>query len=249
MMVITRMKQARTQATVSLMTLLACCTYAFALNPSLEINQYAHTAWKVRDGFAQGEITAIAQAPDGYLWLGTQFGLFRFDGVRVTNWQPPPEQHVPPGQIFSLLVSHDGTLWIGAKGLASWKDGKLTWYPKFTDQYIFALREDREGDVWIGSSGIPTGTLCAVRKGAISCLADNSGYFRSGVYAIYEDRSGAVWAGVKDGLLRCKPGLPRFYSLPGENNGIWSIGEDDNGALLVGWKGGINRFNDGNLEP
>src|SRR5262249_5992640 len=62
-------------------------------------------------------------------WLGTEFGLLRFDGVRAIPW-PPPGQHLPSSRIFSLLAARDGTLWIGSsKGLASWKDGKLTQYP------------------------------------------------------------------------------------------------------------------------
>ena len=72
-----------TQAVVVLSIWLACCSFAFALDPALDISQYAHTAWKVRDGFAKGFIYAIAQTPDGYLWLGTEFGLLRFDGVRA----------------------------------------------------------------------------------------------------------------------------------------------------------------------
>src|ERR1700760_4680503 len=105
--------------------LLACCACASALDPSLDISQYAHTAWRVRDGFTKGYITSIAQTPDGYLWLGSEFGLLRFDGVRAVPWRPPGNQHLPSGTIFSLLVARDGTLWIGAKGLASWKDGKV----------------------------------------------------------------------------------------------------------------------------
>ena len=55
-------------------TLLACvllawCPSAFALNPSLDVSQYGHTSWMIRDGFAKGQIISIAQTPDGYLWL------------------------------------------------------------------------------------------------------------------------------------------------------------------------------------
>lgn len=55
--------------------------FALALNPGLDASQYAHTAWKVREGFTKGFIYAITQTPDGYLWLATEFGLLRFDGV------------------------------------------------------------------------------------------------------------------------------------------------------------------------
>ena len=115
------------QAAVLLILAGALCPCAFSLNPALEITQYAHKSWTVREGFFKGSIYAIAQTPDGYLWLGTEFGLERFDGVRSVSWQPPQGEHLPGGRVRSLLVTRDGRLWIGTdEGLASWKDGKLT---------------------------------------------------------------------------------------------------------------------------
>ena len=242
------MRRAHTRACISLAILLACCACAFALDPSLDLSQYSHTAWKVRDGFAKGYIASIAQTPDGYLWLGTEFGSVRFDGVRPVPWQPPGNQHLPPGTIFSLLAARrDGTLWIGATGLASWKDGELTQYPEFANQFIFALFEDSVGDVWVGSAGIPTGKLCSIHQGSVHCYSPDGG-FGIGVFALYEDSKGNLWAGVKDGLWRWNHGHPEFYSLPGERNGIRALAEDTDGALLVGWKGSIYRFADGKTE-
>src|SRR5215467_9586823 len=95
------------------LVLLACCTCAYALNPNLNVSQYAHKVWTIRDGFLKGRISAIAQTPDGYLWLGTEFGLLRFDGIRATPWEPPTGQHPESAQIRGLLTARDGTLWIG----------------------------------------------------------------------------------------------------------------------------------------
>jgi ligand-binding sensor domain-containing protein len=89
------MKQACTHAILCLAILAPFCVRAFALDPSLDVSQYAHTAWKIRDGFAKDQINAIAQTPDGYLWLGTGFGLLRFDGVRAAPWQPPNGEQLP----------------------------------------------------------------------------------------------------------------------------------------------------------
>src|SRR5260370_645214 len=109
--------------------LLAGASRLFALNPALDVSQYAHTAWKIRDGFTRGIINTIAQTSDGYLWLGTDFGLFRFDGVRNVPCQPPLDQHLPSSRILNLLAARDGTLWIGTdKGLASWQNRKLNLY-------------------------------------------------------------------------------------------------------------------------
>jgi signal transduction histidine kinase/ligand-binding sensor domain-containing protein len=237
------------RAVVALGILLACCARVFALgDPSLDISQYAHTAWKVRDGFVGSEINSIAQTPDGYIWLATQFGLFRFDGVRNVPWQPPQDQHLPPGTIFSLLVDRGGTLWIGAKGLASFKDGKLTHYPELDGHYIFKILEDHDGTIWASGVTDPIGKLCAIRNGNIQCYGGD-GTLGLGALSLYEDSKGNLWAGVLNGLWQWKPGPPKFYSLAGEPDGIRAFAEDTDGALLVGWKGGIYRFVDGKTEP
>src|SRR5262249_47735217 len=106
--------------------LLVAWSGAFALNPALDVSQYAHTKWLISDGISKGAIYPIAQTPDGHLWLGTEFGLRRFDGIRSTAWTPPGGEPLPSDDIRKLLVTCDGTLWIGTfKGLASWKDGRL----------------------------------------------------------------------------------------------------------------------------
>jgi ligand-binding sensor domain-containing protein/signal transduction histidine kinase len=236
-------------ALLSACVLLVCCPDTFALNPKLDVSQYAHTSWHTRDGFPRGLISSIAQTHDGYLWLGTEFGLFRFDGVRNTLFRPPANQELPSNFIFNLLVSRDGTLWIGtAKGLASWKDGKLTQYPELAGRYLFKILEDREGTVWASGMAVPSGRLCAIRNGNAQCFGDDDSLGR-GAFNLYEDKKGNLWAGVKDGLWQWKPGPPKFYPLAGEPDGIQCFGEDNDGTLLVGWNGGIHRFTDGKTEP
>src|SRR5690242_19300266 len=153
---------------------LMACPGAFALNPALDISQYAHTSWKIRDGFAKGIIYAITQTPDGYLWLGTEFGLLRFDGVRPVPWQPPRDQHLPSEWIACLLAARDGTLWIGTRrGLASWKGGKLTQYPELAGQIVTRLVEDNEGSVWAGGLAVPAGSLCEIRNRSVQCYGED----------------------------------------------------------------------------
>jgi signal transduction histidine kinase/ligand-binding sensor domain-containing protein len=231
--------------------LLPVCPCGFALNPTLDVSQYAHTAWKIREGFPKGQIVAMAQTPDGYLWLGTEFGLVRFDGVRGVPWQPPANQHLPSNHIFSLLAARDGTLWIGTfKGLASWKDGKLTQYPQLDAHYIFKIIEDHEGSVWV--SGIPAaiakGKLCAFRNGSVQCYGQD-GSFGRGAFTLYEDSRGNLWAGVEAGVWRWKPDPPKFYPLPPEPDGIQGLGEDEDGALLIGSQGGLLRLVGEKTEP
>jgi signal transduction histidine kinase/ligand-binding sensor domain-containing protein len=213
------------------------------LNPSLDISQYAHTAWTVRDGFSLGNIYGIAQTPDGYLWLGGEFGLFRFDGVRTLAWQPPAGQHLP-AKPFSLLVTHDGTLWIGTyAGLVTWIGGKLTRYPELDGLRVTSLLEDREGTVWAGllddSFGAHAGRLCAMRNGSTQCYGAD-GAFGSFVWGLYEDSSGTFWAGAESGLWRWKPGPPRRYATPGMQIGGLSMTHDGR-VLIAVLRGGLRQ--------
>jgi signal transduction histidine kinase/ligand-binding sensor domain-containing protein len=227
--------------------LLAWHPCAVALNPALDVSQYAHTAWKIREGFSKGMIFSIAQTPDGYLWLGTEFGLLRFDGVRTVPW-PPPDQHLPSSNIWSLLAARDGTLWIGTiGGLASWKGGKLTPYSELAGQRIFSLLEDREGMVWVGGNAVGTGRVCSIQKGSVRCYEEN-GRLSGAVVGLYEDSKGYLWAGALNGLWRWKPGPPKFFSMPGELDALRGFAETDDGALLIGTRGGIKRLINGNAE-
>jgi signal transduction histidine kinase/ligand-binding sensor domain-containing protein len=228
--------------------MLAWCPSAFALNPAFDVSQYGHTAWRLSEGFSTGRITTIAQTPDGYLWLGTEFGLVRFDGVRVVPWQAPAGQHLPDNFIRGLLASRDGTLWIGTlKGLASWKAGKLTQYPQLAEQSVDALIEDREGTVWASGSTNPTGSLCAIQNGRVVCYGGD-GSLGLAVESLFEDSRSNVWVGAATGLWRWKPGPPTHYPESGPVTHSEALIEDDKGALLMAGGNGIRKFVDGRVD-
>jgi ligand-binding sensor domain-containing protein len=246
------MRKVRGRAGILAGVLLACCACAPALDPSLDISQYAHTAWKSRDGLVRGYVGAIEQTPDGYLWLGTEFGLYRFDGVRAVPWQPPAGQQLPDTLIASLLVARDGALWIGTlKGLATWKDGNLKTYSELSGQSITALVQDREGTIWIGSStreAPRVAQLCSARGDHLECHGGD-GTFGPMILSLYEGSKGNLWAGVAKGLWRWKPGVPEFVASPQSVAGITGFAEDDEGAILVGNSASILRLVDGRLQP
>jgi signal transduction histidine kinase/ligand-binding sensor domain-containing protein len=216
---------------------LICGRTAFALDPSLDISQYAHTSWIVRDGFSLGNIYAMAQTPDGYLWLGSEFGLFRFDGVHPVQWQPPAGQKLPDKNINALLVTRDGTLWIGTfAGLVTWSDGKLTSHAELGRDFVASLFEDRDGTVWVGlleHAASHAGRLCAIRNGSAQCLGEDGSLGRS-VWALYQDSSGTLWAAAQSGLWRIKPGPPKQFPTPTELIGLNKTNE---GRLLVAMHG------------
>jgi signal transduction histidine kinase/ligand-binding sensor domain-containing protein len=244
-------RPAITPLAIALGIAVLCGARVSALDPARDISQYAHTAWFLREGFAQGRINAIAQTPDGYLWLGTEFGLLRFDGVRTVVWHPPDHEQLPDNWIRTLLAAPDGTLWIGTlRGLASWKNGTLTRYPALTGQSVNTILVDREGTIWAGgyAGGVgrvrtAAGTLCGIRKGAAECL--NSG-FGEWVGSLYEDRNGALWVAAQTGLWRWRPGNPTRYAM--SEFGVASsqvLNEGDDGHLLIASRDGIRQLVEG----
>jgi PAS domain S-box-containing protein len=219
---------------------------AVAAAPALQIGQYAHTSWTVRDGYSPGLVFAIAQTGDGYLWLAGEFGLFRFDGHRFTLWQPPPGRQLP-SKPYSLLVSRDGTLWIGTfEGLVSWNGVELTAYPELDKGFVTSLLEDRDGTIWAGVLGNP-GRLCEIRSGQAKCHLQDGG-FGGFVWSLAEDGAGVLWAGAETGLWRWKPGPPKRYQTAGMRVGDLITTAD--GRLLIGIRdSGLKRLAGDELEP
>lgn len=102
----------------------SCVSGMTALNPTRRISQYGHTAWRIQDGVFNGSPIVITQTADGYLWIGTNIGLIRFDGVHFAPWSPPTGERLQDSRIFSLLGTRDGSLWIGTGySVARWKEG------------------------------------------------------------------------------------------------------------------------------
>ena len=194
------------QLVLGAVIMLLLCPGASALNPSLEVNQFLHKAWIHGEGLT-GDTRSIVQTADGYLWLGTEFGLVRFDGVRFNSWAPPAGQRLPSNDIMALLATRDGTLWIGTtEGLASFRDGRLTAYAAIDREPVFALLEDHEGVVWAGLHA----RLCSVRSGKAEC-SEPSPFLRGvAMLSLFEDDEGRLWAaGPGSGLWQWKPGPPR----------------------------------------
>ena len=105
--------------------LLVCRADGFALNPSLNVSQYAHASWKNSDGFSEGLIRSIAQTADGYLWLGNRIRLASVRWRAGRRLAAATAGALPSSDTEACKARGDGRLWIGTfSGLASWKDGK-----------------------------------------------------------------------------------------------------------------------------
>src|SRR5262245_48423766 len=131
-----------TSTTAAALALLLASRPASALHPQVRITQYRHTAWRVQEGAFESAPNAITQTADGYIWIGTDSGLVRFDGVRFQRWTPGSGKSVFDSAVVSLLGASDGTLWIGTDAsLLSWKNDHLQ---EHVSGRIGAILEDRQ---------------------------------------------------------------------------------------------------------
>jgi hypothetical protein len=89
---------------------------AAALDPDRSISQYVHEAWQIDDGLPQSSVMAIVQAENGYLWLATQEGVVRFDGLAFTVLDRQSLPGLPSNDIRAIYAAPDGDLWLGTWG-------------------------------------------------------------------------------------------------------------------------------------
>jgi ligand-binding sensor domain-containing protein len=172
---------------------------ASAVQPDRRISQYAHTAWRIRDGIFGSSPNSITQTADGYLWIGTENGLVRFDGVRFQPWTPPPGETID-SRVFSVLGTRDGALWVGTgRGLSRVTNGHVKNFE--TGSRINVMFEDGDG-VWIARSRARDGRgpICHVDDRGMQCRGKSDGLSMETAGQIVRDRENGVWFGGSSGL-------------------------------------------------
>jgi signal transduction histidine kinase/streptogramin lyase len=220
------------------------CVPLFGLNPASQLSQYAHTAWRIQDGLFDGAPFSVVQTADGYLWIGTNSGLLRFDGVQFVPWVPPAGQQLPSKLIVILVAGKDGGLWIGtANGLAYWDNKNLTRSVKGYE-FVQSIFEDSDGSVWFTHSGSPTGVkepLCHLTGATVKCYGELDGIPSGDVNAAVRMAVGAqheFWLGTGRSILKGKPGsFGRFAPLGlanGDPQGPMAIVPMTDGSAWVG---------------
>jgi ligand-binding sensor domain-containing protein/signal transduction histidine kinase len=235
---------------------------AHALDPNQKISQYARTPWLIQDGYLSGVARAVAQTNDGYLWIGTQSGLFRFDGSRFSPWTNPEGANLISTEIHSLLGARDGSLWIGtSEGLAHLVNQKLVNFPSLHGS-VFSILEDPSGTIWFSlevRGGEGKGPLCKVSGAAIHCLDASDGIVPTQCCAgpLARDQLGNLWVGTDKALVRWRPDSSATYPLHTTAadglDGVNAIVPSPDGSFWVGLGsgkgGGLQRFTGGEFKP
>src|ERR1700761_6475069 len=230
------------------LAILCLVNAAFGLDPARRISQYVHDKWGEDKGFLGGRIYAIRQSADGYLWIGTERGLVRFDGSNFTLIKRPLPDSPSIGRVRGLVTDASGNLWIRLEGphMLLYRDGKFEDpYTRFDLQDITftAAISDHEGRVILSGLGERTFRYQNGRLETIVSAEQSPG----NVISLAATRDQSIWLGTQDnGLFRLSQGHIFTVAqelkdskinalLPADTGGLW-IGTD-NGIHL--WEGGI----------
>jgi ligand-binding sensor domain-containing protein/serine phosphatase RsbU (regulator of sigma subunit) len=189
-----------------------------ALDPEKRVSQYSVQVWDIEAGLPGNAVYDIFQTKDGYLWIGTQNGLVRFDGINFELFNREKVPQLKDNEIRALYQDQDDALWIGtgSGGLTRCKDGAFKTYStkkhKGLDQ-IRAIREDRRNNLWIGSY---TEGLTSFNNDRFTTYTTKEGLPDNRVWSIYKDGNQDLWIVTFGGIIKLlKPGVFSGVYAPG----------------------------------
>jgi signal transduction histidine kinase/ligand-binding sensor domain-containing protein len=197
------------------------------------IDQFYHTAWTVREG-APGQITALAQTSDGYLWLGTQTGLYRFDGVQFERYRPREGGDFLASSVASLYAPPSGGLWVGFRyGVASFvEDDRATHYAASSGlptATVYAIGGTPDGRIWAATFN----GLALLDRQRWSVVGAAMGLPGNRARNLSVDREGRLWVATDQALAWLPRGGTHFELATRAVGRVNRIAEAPDGTIWV----------------
>ena len=244
---------------------------AFAIDPHRTLSQYIHNSWGTEKGFPGGSVTSIAQTPDGYLWIGTDRGIIRFDGINFQTFEAGSAASTI-GPVRKLLVDGNGTLWILLQNtkLLRYRDGTFNLVQGEAENGITALGQGAENAVLLSSLAMgvlaykdgsfvhASGKALAQRQNAYQTAADFSWSTSIAPHRVIEPTAagislaattdGKIWLGTQDrGLLFLDGGEVHTVALELANLRVNCFLPLENHELWIGTNQGALLWNGAKL--
>jgi len=189
---------------------------ALALEPAQPIAQFKHSAWSAELGAPAG-VQALAQTPDGFLWVGGDTGLFRFDGIRFERISPRRVALLDEEPVSALLTARNGDLWVGFQSghIAILRHG--VWIDRSFHSsigYIQSFLEDRSGNIWALNINRQRPVI-RYGQGRWLVLDQKWGVKIGAIDFLAEAADGSVWLADRHGIMTLPRGGNGFRSVVG----------------------------------
>ena len=192
---------------------------------------YSLTSWTDGDGVPLGTVYAIGQDADGYLWIGADAGLLRFDGLRFTHWDVLSDDALPKSSVSALCVARDGSLWVGfadGGGVRRLRDGQVaTGQPRGALGSVTDLVEDGHGAIWAVSDG----ALYRLRGDQWQKLMPVWEGRAPAILHPTVDRHGQLFVGTNRGMFRLIEETDSFERIA--SGYTWGFSEDARGGVWI----------------
>ena len=227
------------------LTALFLCGPAWSLETDLTLPQLNHKGWTAANG-APSDVVALAQTGDGTLWVGSEMGLFRFDGLNFVRYAGPSDRPFESNNISALATSPGGDLWIGFRfgGVGVLRDGHFTRYGEadgLPNGTVKSIVWDRDGVTWVASRG-GLARLRGTRWERVAIDTNDS----LSPYGALIDRTGALWVLAQDRVLvrgvdssQFREMARRTYS---PNSPYMALAIAPDGAVWTSDAGGLTRL-------
>jgi signal transduction histidine kinase/ligand-binding sensor domain-containing protein len=191
---------------------------------------------------------SIARLINGFIWIGTQDGLLRFDGVGFSTWSSISHQPLPSAVIYSLLSSSDGSLWVGTdRGVIRVQHGSQKDFPGESGSEVVSMAEDSRHRVWVLYAKALERPLCEIEKDRQLCFGREAKVPDEQGWSLLPDDADGLWIGTSTSVHRWSPGSDSSFPVQGlEFNehveGVMALTTDRSGSVLAGVaKAGLGR--------
>lgn len=225
------------RSAINLCAIWLSCLSVWGLDPHRAPDQYVRQNWTVDSGLPQSSITALLQTRAGYVWIGTQDGLVRFNGQQFASF--PREGLMRSQHVTSLVEDDSGRIWVGLRtGIAGFHQGR--WIAPTMDStpvqaQVLCLFLDHRGNLLASTEGqgLLTWDPCLPCPDARAVLSPESA-----VLCLHEDSQKNLWAGTRKGLF--VQNGETWQAIPGlEGTTVRAILSDENGTLFIGAHSGL----------
>ncbi len=193
-----------------------------------------HSSWTTKDGAPRG-VTSLAQTRDGYLWIGTIFGLYRFDGTHFSNYTDADDVPNLPGTIIMALTADDGNgVWAGydrggISHIARDHVANIKLPINLRDNGVYGIYCCAQHSVWV----IAGDTILRWKNGAWEDLASQQGLPRSSYWGLFFDRSGNIWASSPTGIYEWRSGEEHFSLFSKKITNAKQFAQARDGAIWI----------------